>query len=325
MISLQVIINTNDVASIPENIQKCFSFLLNQNHVMNSVIEDDASSINDQREAFTIVPCRESATNHDIDGSFGNNRVETCLTAAKVKLSALEAFCNKTFSEIVLNDPSKMPTYSMFICGPDGFSINIVSFSHKIETRKDRDLHYSFLHRLVLPDGCILIMLYNTVHASDASPELSNKAWIDQKRLFCLCVPSKSNAHNTRANTNSTPAGNEVDSRGYEFCKNCNNCKEQAAFDIKITDKDLEGYEPGDVICGDINKFGWIVIKGRKVQNYPNVSNVLIALENENTWSPLGAGCMTNNKYRESLWKYNDMNTATSFLRKIDLNFKIIN
>ena len=116
---------------------------------------------------------------------------------------------------------------------------------------------------------------------------------------------------NTRTNTSTTPAGNEVDSIGYEFCKNCNHCKKQAAFDIKITDKDLADYKQGDVICGDINKFGWIVIKGRKVKNHDMVSNALIALEKQNTWSPLGAGDMKDNKYRESLWKYNDMDKSS--------------
>ena len=284
---------------------QCYHFL---KYLFKSI--DDACPIDDQKEACETVICNESTTDHDIDGSFENDRVEMSLKTAREKLSQLETSCNQTFSEKVLNDSSKKPTYSMFISGPEGFSINVVSFSHRIETRKDRNLHDSFLHRLVLPDGCIFIILYNTVHAGDASPELSINGWIDHKRLFCYCVPSKSNAPNTRTNTSTTPAGNEVDSIGYEFCKNCNHCKKQAAFDIKITDNDLSDYERGDVICGDINKFGWMVIKGRKVKNCQIVSNALIALDDSTSWSTLGAGIRKDNKLRESLWKYNDMDRS---------------
>ena len=303
MIKWTLILQLNQIYFLSSN--QCYHF---SKYYIKSIV--DSSSINDQGEACRTVTCRESATNHDIDGSLQHNRVEMSLNAAKVKLSQLETFCNQTFSESVIIDQSKKPTYSMFICGPDGFSIKVVSFSHRIETRKDRNLHDSFLHRLVLPDGCILIILYNTVHAGDASPKLMNKDWIDHKRMFCYCVPSKQNQPNTRTNTSTTPAGNEVDSIGFKLCNNCKNCKGHAALDIRITDEDLNGYNQGDVICGDINKFGWIVIKGKKVKNNTRVINALIALEKETTWSSLGAGLMKDNKLRESLWKYNDMHKA---------------
>lgn len=228
------------------------------------------------------------------------------LIEAKEKLSKLETFCKQTFGNRLLPKSSKEPSYSMFICGQDGFSINVVSFSHRIETRVNKNLHYSFRHRLVLPDGCILIILYNTVHAGDASPEIMNQEdWIDHKRMFCYCVPLKLNAPNTRANTSTTPTGNEVDSIGFQFCTNCNICKRKA-FDITIKDKDLESLKEGGVICGDINKFGWVVIKGKKVRNYIRVSNALVALEKNIEWPALGTGNMKGNKNRRSLWKYNE-------------------
>jgi len=59
---------------------QCYHFL---KYLIKSI--DDACPINDQREACKTVICRESTTDHDIDGSFENNRVEICLKAGKKK------------------------------------------------------------------------------------------------------------------------------------------------------------------------------------------------------------------------------------------------
>ena len=143
--------------------------------------------------------------------------------------------------------------YSVFVSGPNGYIINVVSASQN--SVDHIPFHRKFHHCITLCDGTLLIISDRVFHADGVS--LGNKD--DHSGIFFYAVDNKKEEKETCIKNISTSTSYCVDSKVPIFCQNCSTC--QMEYHISFQNIDLSDLNNGDLICGDLRKFGWAVVK----------------------------------------------------------------
>ena len=156
----------------------------------------------------------------------------------------------------------KIPfAYSMIIGGPDGCDLMMITNSHWHKENMTW-AHLRKFFRIKIADGMVIIFVDHNYHAGATTDNNLKNA-----RLFGYLSEADDKIKMGKGGTPS-PQGNRVRSQNIKSCDNtetgcdgtCSLMKSKKIDDITLDFRgyNLENYDEGDILGGDIKKHGWI-------------------------------------------------------------------
>ena len=199
-------------------------------------------------------------------------------------------------------------SYSLMYALDDGFAMKVFSKSHKYAP-SEIVIHSLMGLRIILKRGMVLMWHYSLVHCGAKSLTTIDGNHLASLRLFQYIW--RESCHSRRSNTkveDSTDLHREQTTICRSFhddtvtCEKCNNSVEDII--------DLRNYTSqkncGDVILGDLDNLGWIVVEGNKLTN--NVMSDIVAIvnnggDNKNKWHRIGNNQERYQKFNSTMDK----------------------
>ena len=233
------------------------------------------------------------------------------------------------------------PSYSIMHSLKDGFSIMMYSGSHRVNLRSGLCLHSNNSVRIILPEWMAIIWheaLYHGGAMSRTNPEVM----IDM-RFFAYIWPLILNNRRNRNKGSMDGVARELGENLYrdgitdKICQDlykdypqCLDCLNLEGGVIDLSDVPSSSYNPGDIIIGDLEQLGWVVVRGVRVteQTYAAIDKVSkVGATKDGSWTSIeDHGGNRQMKYshtqkvnRDKHWKQKECN---QFL--VDVKEKIL-
>ena len=180
--------------------------------------------------------------------------------------------------------------YSMIHSLASEFNIGVVDCSHTLKCIKNCKYHKILEHYVTVPKGCCIIFHQNFLHFG-AKAIYSRDTYLPSTRYF-----SKIEHEDGNYSVSDFVVRNNED----VFCdgeSTCLVCKEIDLISMKKFVQDssarfldcvIEEMQNGDVVCGDLESLGWVVIKSVDFTTYEGYDVPLKYLATrENNWTTL--------------------------------------
>jgi hypothetical protein len=163
---------------------------------------------------------------------------------------------------------TKMPSFSMIHSLHDGFNIVMYSGTHD-QRNSLLKIHRKNGLRLTLRKHMLIIFHQGLIHAGGKSRKGKDKLTMEDMRLFAYLWTMNSDGYNTRNDNNSVRSDStRLHSMVDNFCTGVNNdgnpcheCNIEEHSSLDLSNVDTNKFKNGEIIKGDLNSLGWVVIK----------------------------------------------------------------
>ena len=202
----------------------------------------------------------------------------------------------------------KSPSYSFMYALDDGLSLVLFSFTHAYSPLK-YVIHNSMGVRILLKSGMVLMWNGNLLHSGAKSRTNSSGCHLYDMRLFSyLWQESKLGLCSDGSKEDSTQL-HHVDGHICSFFNrsnsSCSRCTPTTERTIDLSKTDLDYFNVGDIILGDIKTIGWIVVKGEPMTPLVHSNIQVISESNDFDWFNIEPGTHRVQKYNSTFEKMN--------------------
>ena len=161
------------------------------------------------------------------------------------------------------------PSFSAMYALEDGYNMVLYSMTHRLCPTKIL-IHECMGVRIILKCGMCLVWNGSLVHSGAKSRKNSEGKHLDDMRLFVYLWATSNHGLRSQGPRDDS---NQLHRKATKLCEHfdrnnfkCNKCCGNDQCIIEISDLNMDDYECGDIILGDINDVGWIVVKGNPLK-----------------------------------------------------------
>ena len=207
--------------------------------------------------------------------------------------------CNKMVPSVV-NGYKIPPSFSVMHALSDGFSIVMFSNTHNNQ-KKLYTIHQSMGIRLILKYGMTLVWNGFLLHCGAKSRTTKDGTHLMDTRWFNYYWTC-SDLTQPRSRQSPREDGTNLNRKGLNTCKSfrsllhgkiCQACTEDIVLDL--SDNDINGIEPGTVICGDLTNLGWSVIKSVPIPR--EVLHTIFDVKKNGKWQKMEPNSLRRQKF----------------------------
>ena len=221
-----------------------------------------------------------------------------------------------------------MEPYSLMFALEHGFSFVLFSKSHLYHPY-DLTIHNGMGLRIILKMGMCLIWNGSLVHAGAKSRNNDGQHMFDLRLFQYLwfngihALRSQTRREDSfelhRENTSMCPSFN----RPNTTCEKCGSTTERC---IDLSEVNMKEYEIGEIILGNIDILGWIVVKGNPLRKTVIRDIYDISISNNNKWFKIDHSWRSqkyNSGYDQDEFLLLANSVTTDFFRvNQDVNFR---
>ena len=176
-------------------------------------------------------------------------------------------------------------SFSAMYALKDGYNLVMYSMTHRFSPLHVT-IHKCMGVRLILKCGMIMIWNGSLVHCGGKSRTNLDNLHTDDMRLFFYLNPDSTYPLRSKGLIeDSIDLHRKRTNICYHFEREetkCTKCNKGGCV-IDLSHINMDGYNSGDIIIGDINDVGWIVVKGNPMNDY--VKRNLNAIDETDGWN----------------------------------------
>ena len=180
------------------------------------------------------------------------------------------------------------PSYSMMYGLPGGFSIVMYSGTHRLKQSVKGNVHADCRVRLIVPEDMCVLWHEGTLHSGARSREDKEGNLLPDTRFFSYLWIG------TLGRSVRIADGKSVYRKLRCVCEDligtgkagysCDVCREVDELTLDLTVVSSTSYAPGDVIIGDLDKVGWVVVRGVSRRMSDSVGKIMEIAETHGNW-----------------------------------------
>ena len=207
--------------------------------------------------------------------------------------------------------PSR-PSFSMMHSLEDGFSIVMYSHSHRVNLESGCPLHDRCGIRIILPKWMAIIWHEGLLHSGARSRDGTLGLPLEDMRFFAYIWPLVDQYTRTSRGSSDTVSSesgknvyrhdinNRICKHMYQNdgrCKHCFRDDRDEMRVIDLTNLPETSYKPGEAILGQLDDYGWVVVRGLRVTPEVNEAIKTVGKSKASQWHSIEGGA-NNRKMR---------------------------
>ena len=219
-------------------------------------------------------------------------------------------------------------SYSMMYGLPGGFSIVMYSGTHRLKHERN-NIHLDCATEIIVPENMCIIWHEGTLHSGAKTCNDENYTLKPDLRLFSYIW------RGSMGRTVRTASGESIYRKHRCVCDDvvgktkvgysCDRCRlvERTVLDLTVISS--KSYDPGSVIIGDLEKVGWVVVRGTSKINqdldecHPAIEEILDISQNHQDWFEID-----NQKGRKMMFDHESVPAEEWSSEAISNFFKLI-